>query len=625
MKKIVCPLLMVLSFVSTGLSQSFNTDSLLNELPKAKEDTNKVNLLRSIGVSFAHRNPQKAIEYWKQGVELSKKLTYDMGLTRSYINISTGFSFMGKYDSQIVYNDTALRYAHKIKDQNRLALIYLNQADAYRNLQDYKKALLYCDTALTYADKTGNTDRLARINDIISEIYAGQDQFAISILYLNKALELYKKDENTQMIGQVYSDFADIYKQINKHDSAILFYKLAISIADSVQDLKNLSTYYSDLTDLYINQEKYKEAEATATKAVVYAREQENNLQLATAYNHLSNLYLRQGKYSQSVETGKQAYDFAVQEDNLLWQKESATILSDAYQHIKDYPNAYRFLSISKDLNDSILRQRYDEQIAGLQTNFEIRGKDKEIQLLNKDKELQQQKLSRQRVLIAGAVALMILLLAGIGLLINRHRLHQRMKELQLRNEIAADLHDEVGSSLSSIHMLSEMATANTVHDSPQKEILNKVSGYTKETMEKMGDIVWMIKPTSQEGLKERMHRFLHEMGNSRNIHCSFDADGLTQIKLDMHQRKGLYLVFKEAVNNAVKYSNAKNIAVSLNESDQKINMTISDDGIGFASDNRKNGNGIDNMKNRAEELGGQTKIESAPGKGTVVSMSVPV
>lgn len=623
MKKIACALVLFSVFIS--VSSQFNTDSLLTGLSKAKNDTNKVTLLRNIGVSLAHKDPQQAILYWKQGVELSKTLNYDIGLARSYINISTGFSFMGKYDSQIVYNDSALPYVHKLKDLNRLALIYLNQGDAYRNLQDFKKALLYCDTALLYAEQTGNTDRLARINDIISDVYAAQDQFATSILYLDKALVLYKKDENTQMIGQVYSDFADIYKQINRHDSAIMFYKLAIKIADSVQDLKNLSTYYADLTDLYINQGKYAEAEITAAKAIDHAKQQENDLQLSTAYNHLANLYLRQKKFDKAVDAGNAAYKLAAQEGNLLWQKESAEILAEGYNQIRDHAKAYQYLEISKDLNDSILRQRFDEEIAGLQTSFEIKGKDKEIQLLNKDKELQEQKLSRQKTLIAGAVVLMILLLIGIGLLVSRYRLRQRMKELQLRNEIAADLHDEVGSSLSSIHMLSEMASGNPAHDATQKEILDKVSGYAKETMEKMGDIVWMIKPATREGLKERMHRFLHEMCNSRNITCTFVAGELSQLKLNMQQRKGLYLVFKEAVNNAVKYSEAKNIDVIIKENDDKINMTIKDDGKGFDAGLNGKGNGLDNMKNRAGELGGQTKIESASGQGTMVTMNIPL
>ena len=81
---------------------------------------------------------------------------------------------------------------------------------------------------------------------------------------------------------------------------------------------------------------------------------------------------------------------------------------------------------------------------------------------------------------------------------VSRYRLRNRMKELELRNRIAADLHDEVGSSLSSIHMLSQIATQQEGDGTKQNDILTRMSNNAKETMEKMGDIVWMIKPQAK-------------------------------------------------------------------------------------------------------------------------------
>jgi two-component system, NarL family, sensor histidine kinase UhpB len=606
--------------------QNFNTDSLLLELKTAKEDTNKVTLFRNIGVSLAHQDPQTAIEYWKQGVILAKKLNYDMGLARSYINIGTGYAFMGKYDSSIVYSDTAIIYCHKINDVNRLALIYLNQGDAYRNLQDFKRALLYCDTALSYAEKTGSTDRLARIYDIISDVYAAQKQFPSSITYLDKALNLYRKDENALMVGQVYSDFADIYKQMNQHDKAIGFYKMAIQIADSVQDLKNLSTYYGDLTDLYINQGKYKEAEGTALKSVQYARQQENNLQLATSYNHLSNLYLKQKKYGQAVETGNQAYQLAVAEDNLLWQKESSTLLSQAYSGINDYQNAFRFLSISKKLNDTILRQQFGEETAGLQTRFQVKEKDKEILLLNKDKELREARLKQQQFYLITSIAIAILALLGIWLLVNRNKLRQRMKELELRNRIATDLHDEVGSSLSSIHVMSNMATRQQERDQKLNDTLVKISSNAQDTMERMSDIVWAIHPANDtlEQLIVRMKEFAADILEPLGINYSFIIqEDLTSAKLTVNQRRDLYLVFKEAINNAAKYSNCKHIKIELAQRDGKLILQISDDGKGFEEATVVHGNGLNNMQQRAKSIGGSLSIDSKPSQGTTVSLTM--
>ena len=608
-------------------AQNFNTDSLLQELKQSQEDTNKVNLYRNIGVSIAHQDPRKAIVYWKQGVALAKELNYDMGLARCYINIGTGYSFFGRFDSASIYGDTAIYYCHKIGDVNRLALVYLNKGDAYRNLQDFKKALLYCDTALRYADKASNTDRSARIYDIISDVYAAQKQFNPSIQYLNKALELYRKDENALMVGQVYSDFADIYKQTNEHEKAIDYYKKAIHVADSVQDLKNLSTYYADLADLFINQKKYAQAEAAAAKAVHFAKQQENTLQLATAYSHLCNLYIHQKKFKDALHAGNQAYSFSVSEDNLLWQKETATMLAEAYEGVHDHKNAYRFLAISKNLNDSIIRQHFNEETASLQASFEMKQKDKEIQLLNKDKELKGAQLKQQRLFLISSIALAMLVILGTALLVNRNRLRQRMKELQLRNNIAADLHDEVGSSLSSIHMLSQMASNQQKENLYLNDILHKVSDNAHETIERMSDIVWMIKPGEDEAqnLVQRMQRFMFDICTSRNIQCDFKAGDLKDIKLSMQQRKNLYLIFKEALNNAVKYSGTEKLEVAINMDGKYIFLEVKDFGKGFDKSIIDRGNGLDNMQFRAKELKGSLELFSEPGKGTEIKLSFPI
>ncbi len=113
-------------------------------------------------------------------------------------------------------------------------------------------------------------------------------------------------------------------------------------------------------------------------------------------------------------------------------------------------------MKLALELSDTFYKKQYDAETATWQKNFEVGQKDKEIALLNKDSQLQQQQIRMQRLYLAGSVLLVALAVGGIFLLISRHRLRQRMKELELRNRIAADLHDEVGSSLSSIHMLSQ-------------------------------------------------------------------------------------------------------------------------------------------------------------------------
>ena len=200
------------------------------------------------------------------------------------------------------------------------------------------------------------------------------------------------------------------------------------------------------------------------------------------------------------------------------------------------------------------------------------------------------------------------------------------MKELELRNQIAADLHDEVGSSLSSIHMLSQMA-ARPGNEATHQDILTRMSSNAKETMEKMGDIVWMIKPGEAEAgsLKQRMERFAYEIGSSKNIEVAIQLEELDKLKLTMKQRKNIYLIFKEAVNNAVKYSDSEKLAVTASVQNKELTLQVKDFGKGFDSSVVKKGNGLDNMQHRAKDLGALLSLTTNSTEGTTIKLTMPV
>lgn len=606
-------------------AQDDKTDSLLNELAKAKEDTNKVNLLRNIGVTYSNQDPRKAIDYWRQGVALSYKLNYIKGLARNYINIGTGYSYLSKVDSVIMYADSGIKYSKMIGDPDRLALVYLNKADGYRNMGNFTLALLHCDTASMYANKTGNTDRLARIYDIIATIYLDQKQYYAALGIYNKALAMYKIDSNEVMEGQLYDDVGMLYQQMGKPDSALGYFKMAVAIGERQRDYKNLSGYYCSMGYLLAGNGKYNEAAVYVNKALHYASSQDNSNQLASVYSLLGDIYYKQERFSDAAIASEAAYKYSLNE--VITQQQSlAASLAEIYYKLGDHKSAFKYLTISNTLKDSITKEKFNEQVAALQSSFEVKEKDKEILLLGKDKELQQQKLFRQRALFAGATVLLVLMLVGVALLLNRNKLKQRMKELELRNQIAADLHDEVGSSLSSIHMLSQMATKQD-SEATHKDILQRMSSNAKETMDRMGDIVWMIKPGETEAgsLLQRMQRFAYEICSSKNIELDMQLKDLEKLHLTMEQRKNIYLIFKEAVNNAVKYSGTKKIEVTTVVEAKQLELIVKDHGTGFDSRIVKKGNGLDNMQHRAKECGGKMTIHSSAEEGTVINVTLPL
>lgn len=204
------------------------------------------------------------------------------------------------------------------------------------------------------------------------------------------------------------------------------------------------------------------------------------------------------------------------------------------------------------------------------------------------------------------------------------YRKQQRLKLQYIRDNIARDLHDEIGSNLSSISIFNEVAKESAVrNDNNLQAVLNKIGEYTQISQESMTDIVWMIDSKNDrfENIFIKMRTLASETIGAGNINLSIHFDeSLNGLKIPMAKRKNFYLIYKEAINNLLKYSNCTHVIINVEKSAEFISLEIIDDGIGF-NPNETQGNGLKNMKKRTEELHGQLSINSLPGKGTTIKL----
>lgn len=213
----------------------------------------------------------------------------------------------------------------------------------------------------------------------------------------------------------------------------------------------------------------------------------------------------------------------------------------------------------------------------------------------------------------------------------NRYRLGQALKLQAVRDRIARDLHDEIGSTLQSISLYSEVAGKVVREKAPEaKEMLSQISESTTNMMEAMSDIVWTINTRNDrfDNLVNRMRAFAVEALEARNCKVHFDtSENIGSYHLGMEQRKNLFLIFKESINNAAKHGACANVWVDCKIAHRSLHLKIRDDGKGFTlrngigTRNEAGGNGLFNIRKRASELKGQIRIVSEPGKGTTVDL----
>jgi ligand-binding sensor domain-containing protein/two-component sensor histidine kinase len=225
--------------------------------------------------------------------------------------------------------------------------------------------------------------------------------------------------------------------------------------------------------------------------------------------------------------------------------------------------------------------------------------------------------------------ALIVIITASIIYSIYQYRLKQVLKLQGVRNRIATDLHDEIGSSLSTISIYSKVAQAQLKNDAAESGILlKKISEDTNEMMDAMNDIVWTINARNDrfENIINRMREHAIQLFEVKDclLHFNFDEQ-LNHLKFDMEKRKDFYLIYKEALNNIAKYAEANNVWIELAIEKTEIILSIKDDGKGFDKNAvRKSANGLINMQNRAANLNGEIEIKSDFKKGTEICLSFP-
>jgi signal transduction histidine kinase len=201
----------------------------------------------------------------------------------------------------------------------------------------------------------------------------------------------------------------------------------------------------------------------------------------------------------------------------------------------------------------------------------------------------------------------------------------------RVRTGIATDLHDDVGSTVSRMALLSEVVKAQVQETHPEAaRILEQIGASGRELVDSTSDIVWAVDPRRDDvaSLVARVREFGAGLFEAKQIAWEFDASAEAEaLRLDPEQRRQLYLIFKEALHNIVRHAAGSTASVAIAVVAGRLRAEIRDDGQGFAPSGQstRRGHGLDSMRARAIRLGGDLDIHSAPGAGTCLTLVVPL
>ncbi len=573
---VIIVIFFLLFFSATAYTQNPWIDSLKESLQTEAADTNKINTLLALNDAYRFSKPDSALLYGQQALSIAEKLKSDDKIFWSIAAVNSALYVLGNYALELDYAYRALPYAKKINTPYTIGYSNGMLSDCYFNLGEYDTSIKYWKVVVKLCEQTLPSE-LCAIYGNTCHIFSSMKQYDSALLYAGKSVaELNRNPALNKYSSQgkflrsnLFIGFGDAFAGKAMYDSALFYYKASLLFTNEINMDVNRVDAFSGLARVY------KE----------------------TDHNDSAIVYAKKALSENLTKTYPQGF------------LKAANLLAAVYESEKNADSSLKYLHLAINVKDSLFNR---EKTTAFQN---ILFKEQEKQ---RDIEVAKQKLQRQYLTYFLIALLMIaIIIAGVVIRNRRIKLLQNM-----RNSIADDLHDDIGSALSSISIMSELAKNQLPR---AKSLLTSIGESTTTIQENMSDIVWTIKAGNDrfENILQRMNQFAFEILDAKNMNLDFKSDAsLAAMRLSMEQRKNFYLFFKEVINNAAKHSAAKNVFVCISQKEHHIEMIIKDDGNGFNTATEFNGNGMSSLKKRAAELNAQFNITSQINIGTIVQLT---
>ncbi len=458
--------------------------------------------------------------------------------------------------------------------------------------------------------------------------------------------------------------FAEVFEKLNQLDSAAYYIKLAHKRLSHVSEKEFWkSAFHWKIIWSYGRIEERLRNDENALKlyrhALIVAKKtpSEGNVQLIQ--NSLAYYFNRHHQIDSATFYAKMAFQNAQKTSNFQVIKDTGFLLKSIYEQTGKAEKALFYCNVANNAKDTLLNTKKLQAIQKLSIQQE--RDTNELALVH----LQQQ----NRFKLYGLLGSLLFVLSIVVILYRSNRQKQHLNEqlahqkaeiedlnshleekvvlrtaelqnalhevllafnkgqLTERKRVSADLHDEIGSALSTIALFSDIAKLKAKNTAPDLVYeITRIGNKAREMVQTMQDTIWILNEKSQQSIWERMNSIGSEMLQAKNINLNWIMPNEKNVPIfSFTQKRHIFLIFKEAINNIIKHSNASTVTIEGTQEDSQFVLKITDNGHGFDTNIfKKEGNGLRNFEERMKEIGGQAKIYSQIGSGTSLILTFP-
>ncbi len=662
MKRLISVILLFISLSAFANQDSLVVHSILQQA-NITDNTDSVNYYVEQAIQYATKHQYldgvldaakiKGNQFAKNG-QLEESIQFYLKLLSDYHfdkkQLSTAYNqigiyhvYMGHYDSTEYYFLKALYIRQLLNDSVGVGASLNNLGNVTMSKGDYDKAVAYFINALKMREQLNDGAGIASTTNNLGLIFYKRRIFDEAIYYYRKALSINQAQNDLHKEVLILNNLGNIYDEMNQLDSSEYYYTRSIQKSEEVGDARLLAISLGNMGVTQHKKQNFKEAKRYLHKALKIRIDSEDIEGQSILYNNFAAVYVDLKKLDSAAYFFNKSLILSQQIDNKEIIRDNYLGLSKVYEQQHQYEKAITAYQNYSSIKDSILNETTHQQIEEIQAKYETEKKEKEIAEQKSKISEQELKVKQKTYLLFGMLVLILFILI-IGVIIyNQQKLKQKrlieaniLKEKIAEEKLHHQLHDErlkisntlnenIGSQLT--YIISSIDNMNHLLKLTDEKITNKlrdVSNFTKSTITQLRDTIWALNKDeiSFDDLKGRLYNFIETAKLAQDqIDFSFHVQLTNQFILNSIQGVSLYRIVQEALNNAIKYSAATKVELRIIETEKEIQLIIADDGIGFKLSDVILGNGLENMKNRAKTIGGEFILESAPEKGTTITI----
>ncbi len=626
---------------------ALNIDSLVVEAERIEDKQDAFLIYRNIALKLIERNGDSALLFANKAAVKAKASGRPKAKYYADKLFGKVYREQGEKDVALEYFFTAIDSAKSDSNYKAVSYIYSDIAELHRRTGAYHKAIETWNLATQYSQSVGKEDLIAKdFNNIGLLLYylmeADPKNGDLAIDYLKKSVKI--KLKYNEGMASSYHNLSMIYNDLDQLDSSYKYVRLAINENKQTKNYKWLFLNYLELIDYYIEKNEPNEikpyldsAKALLIEKNLYYYEADYLQSEASYFNQIN-------KPLMAIKSAKKSLEIATKNEDKELEQLNFFQLHVAFLKLNQLDSSNHYFKKYDRLKSQQIANISSAEAKESLNDLDLLFKQQQIDLLdekNRFNELKAKSAQRINLLLASALLLVIFIVSILFNFIQQKRkLNQKLNDEALvrlkqeaelkqlnavlkaqeeeKNKISSELHDHIGGSLAALKMRIDRIDNNQEWQNDTIELVDQIAKGVRNISHLLS-----ANKILKIGLKRALVHLASHFESGKTQIKTFIEDLEDEISDEM--KINIFRIIQELFTNVQKHANASTVFLQIVKDQNFINISVEDNGVGFDSSKKSLGIGLDNINDRVKTLKGEIEIDSKLGKGTSVTMQIPL